>query len=177
MLFQINLRIFYSCFAFLIRDYSMLAEALKTQTIVYQMNSQPDNFKPLVLIVESNEDSRQMFKTLLEIWGYRTAESENGEDSIETAVDKCPNLILMDTSLSKMDGLTTMRRLREIDTLRGVPIVFISGHAQPEFRNFALTVGGDDFLVKPVDFNQLETVLKNLIEKSTVNKNPGGIAI
>jgi CheY-like chemotaxis protein len=43
----------------------------------------------------------------------------------------------MDTSLSKMDGLATMRRMRETDKLCGVPIVFISGHAQPEFRTFA----------------------------------------
>jgi CheY-like chemotaxis protein len=155
----------------------MLAKALMTQTMVYQMNSQLDNLKPLVLIVESNEDSRQMFKTLLEIWGFQTAESEDGEESIEAAINKCPNLILMDTSLSKMDGLTAMHRMREIDTLRGVPIVFISGHAQPEFRTFALTTGGDDFLVKPVDFNQLETVLRKLINKNTVNMNSGGMAI
>jgi len=67
--------------------------------------------------------------------------------------------------------------MREIDTLRRVPIVFISGHAQPEFRNFALSVGGDDFLVKPVDFNQLEIVLTKFIGRNTVNANSGGIMI
>jgi CheY-like chemotaxis protein len=141
------------------------------------MTNRLDNLKPLVLIVESNEDSRQMFKTLLEIWGYRTVESEDGEESIEAAVNKCPNLILMDTSLLKMDGLTAMHRMREIDNLRGIPIVFISGHAQPEFRALALTAGGDDFLVKPIDFNQLENVLKKHTEKSIVSMNHGGIAV
>jgi CheY-like chemotaxis protein len=155
----------------------MLASTLQTQARVYQMIEQPDNLKPLVLIVENDRDSREMLKTLLEIWGYRTAESEDGEESIEIALSDCPNLILMDVSLSKTDGLTTMRRMRELDTLREVPIVFISGHAQPEFRNFALTVGGDDFLVKPVDFNQLEIVLERFIKKNEVYINSGGIVV
>ncbi len=155
----------------------MLASALRTQTGIYQMIDQPDNLKPLVLIVENDQDSREMLKTLLEIWGYRTAESEDGEESIEAAISKRPNLILMDVSLSKMDGLTTMRRMREIDALRGVPVVFISGHAQPEFRNFALTAGGDDFLVKPIDFNQLKTVLERFIKKNNINVNSGGITV
>ncbi len=156
----------------------MLASRLQEQAKTYQMTDYPNNLKPLVLVVENNDDSRQMLKTLLEIWGYRVAESEDGEESIEIAVGECPNLILMDVSLSKMDGLTTVRRMREIDTLRGVPIVFISGHAQPEFRTFAMTVGGgDDFLVKPVDFNQLEIVLDRFINKNTVNINSGGITV
>lgn len=154
-----------------------MASTLQTQARVYQMIKQPDNLKPLVLIVENDRDSREMLKTLLEIWGYRTAESEDGEESIEIALSDCPNLILMDVSLTKTDGLTTMRRMRELDTLRGVPIVFISGHAQPEFRSSALTGGGDDFLVKPIDFNQLEIVLNRFIKKNEVHINSGGIMV
>lgn len=155
----------------------MLASKLQIRTSAYQMINQSENLQPLVLIVENDKDSREMLKTLLGIWGYRTAGSEDGEESIKVALRKCPNLILMDVSLSKMDGLATTRRMREIDTLRRVPIVFISGHAQPEFRNFALSVGGDDFLVKPVDFNQLEIVLTKFIGRNTVNANSGGIMI
>ena len=155
----------------------MLVSALQKQSEIYQMFDQTENLKPLVLIVENDADSREMLKTLLEIWGYRTAECADGEESIEAAISKCPNLILMDVSLSKMDGLTTVRRMREIDTLRGVPIVFVSGHAQPEFRAFALTAGGDDFLVKPVDFSQLEIILKKFINKKTVNVKFGGITV
>lgn len=142
----------------------MLTSRLQERTSIYQMTDYANNLKPLVLIVENNDDSRQMLKTLLEIWDYRVAESPDGEESIELAVGECPSLILMDVSLSKMDGLTTARRMREIDALRGVPIIFVSGHAQPEFRASAMTVG-DDFLVKPVDFNQLETVLERFINK------------
>lgn len=153
----------------------MLASNLQESTSTFQITGQPDSGKPLVLIVENHEDSRCMLKTLLEIWGYCVAESEEGDESIEAAVSKCPNVILMDISLSKTDGLSTARRMREIETLRGVPIVFISGHAQPEFRAFALALGGGDFLVKPVDFNRLEIVLKKFIQKSTANVSSGEI--
>jgi CheY-like chemotaxis protein len=155
----------------------MLAGAIKMQTNTFRVTDQSHNPRPLVLIVENDKDSREMLKTLLELWDYRTAECEDGEESIEIAVSKCPNLILMDVSLSKMDGLTTMRRIREIDALRGVPIVFISGHAQPEFRNSAITAGGDDFLVKPVDFNQLKTILERFTGENTININSGGITV
>jgi DNA-binding response OmpR family regulator len=155
----------------------MVTGAVTMQTDTYQITDQPGNLKPLVLIVENDRDSREMLRTLLEIWGYRTAECEDGEKSIEIAVNDCPNLILMDVSLSKTDGVTIMRRMREIDSLQGVPIVFISGHAQPEFRTFALTVGGDDFLVKPVDFNQLEIILKRFIGENIINVNSGGLTV
>jgi len=154
----------------------MLTGAVKMKTNNYRIADRSLGSTPLVLIVENDEDSSDMLKTLLEIWGYRTVECKDGEESIEIAVSNCPNLILMDVSLSKIDGVTIMRRMREIDSLRGVPIVFISGHAQPEFRNSALTAGGDDFLVKPVDFNQLETVLERFIGKNT-KVNSGGIVV
>jgi CheY-like chemotaxis protein len=155
----------------------MQAIRLQEPSITYHMTKPPENLKPLVLVVENHEDSRSMLKTLLEIWGYQVAECEDGDESIEAALRQCPNLILMDISLTKTDGLTTTRRMREIETLRQVPIVFMSGHAQPEFRAFALNAGGDDYLVKPVDFNQLETVVKKFIDKNTVTKNSGGILI
>lgn len=141
------------------------------------MTAPSSNLEPLVLIVENNEDSRVMLKTLLEIWGYRVAESEAGEKSVEAATDKCPNLILMDISLSKTDSLATARRMRQIDRLRDVAIVFVSGHAQPKFRSLALTLGGDDFLVKSVDFNQLEAVLKKFIRRNANNEKFGGITV
>lgn len=151
----------------------MLAKTTERADI-FQMNMQTDDSPPLVLVVEDHEGSRFMLKTLLEIWGYRVAESADGENSIAVAVSKCPDLILMNISLSKNDGLSTMCRMREIDALRSVPIIFISGHAQPEFRSHALALGGNDFLVKPVDFSRLETLLKKFIEKKATNINLGG---
>ena len=149
----------------------MLSNNLQAQpfTNFYQMSEQPSNFNPLVLIVENDADSREMLRTLLEIWGYQVAESADGDESIDIALRNCPNLILMDVSLSKTDGLTTMRRMREIDELQKVPIVFVSGHAQPEFRAFVLNAGGDDFLCKPIDFNQLEVSLNKFAGKNTSN--------
>lgn len=101
----------------------MLSGGLQKATDAYRMTASSSNLEPVVLIVENNEDSRVMLKTLLEIWGYRVAESEAGEKSVGAATDKCPNLILMDISLSKTESLTTVRRMRQIERLRDVPIV------------------------------------------------------
>lgn len=147
----------------------MLAGILQKQTGTYQMIDQSCNPKSSILLVENHDDNRSMLKTLLEIWGYRVIEAEDGDDAIRQAISKCPNLILMDISLSKTDCLATVRRMRGTEALSGVPIVFISGHAQPEFRASALAAGGDDFLVKPIDFNQLEFILKKNAANNAVS--------
>lgn len=153
----------------------MLANGIQFKTIIYPMISRSNNLKPLVLIVESSDDNREMFRVLLECWGYQTVESKFGENSIEIAAHHCPNLVLMNTSLSDMDGLAALRQMREIDALCGVPVIFISGHAQPEFRKFVLDSGGDELLVKPIDFNQLENVLNKYSAKDNSHLSYGEI--
>jgi DNA-binding response OmpR family regulator len=66
----------------------------------------------------------------------------------------------MDTGLPLMDGLAATRRMRETQALACVPVVFLSGHAEAPFRAAALEAGGDDYLVKPFEIDQLERVLE-----------------
>ena len=72
----------------------------------------------------------------------------------------------MDGSLPVLDGLATTRRIREQAALKSVPIIILSGHAEPSYRVAALAAGCDDFLVKPINFQQLKKMLgKHLDEK------------
>jgi two-component system, sensor histidine kinase and response regulator len=68
-------------------------------------------------------------------------------------------LILMDASLPRLDGLGAARRIRQLEGAGRVPIVFVSGHAEPAFRAVAREAGCDDYLVKPLDFDQLGGIL------------------
>lgn len=65
----------------------------------------------------------------------------------------------MDWSLPRTDGLTALRRTREHDELRPVPVVFVSGHAHPAWPREALAAGCCDYLVKPFEVEQLERLL------------------
>ena len=115
-----------------------------------------NTLRPLVLIVEDHDDTRSLYKYVLELHGYEIAEAKQGEDAIRLAKELHPDLILMDTNLPELDGVTATQRMREDFALHDLPIIFISGHAQPELRAAALAAGGNDYLVKPTSLSDLE---------------------
>jgi CheY-like chemotaxis protein len=119
--------------------------------------------KRLFLVVEDFEDSRFMMRQLLELAGYRVVEATDGEEAIKLAVAEQPELILMDLSLPKLDGLAATRKIRQQDGLGRVPIVAVSAHDSPGSRSEALAAGCDEYVTKPIDFDQLSTLLLRLL--------------
>lgn len=115
---------------------------------------------PLILIVEDDEDTRLMLKYLLEIWNYQVIEAMSGEEALQMALDKKPDVILMDYKLPMIDGLTTTKLIRERGELEDTVIIFVSAYSEPSVRSSALVAGGDDFLVKPINFGDLEKSLQ-----------------
>ena len=127
--------------------------------------TEPNGAGPTVLVVEDFEDNRFMMRRLLEMCGYRVVEAVNGEQAVETARTERPDLILMDLSLPKLDGLAATRRIRQTDGLGEVPIVAVSAHDTSDFHADALAAGCNEYVTKPIDFDQLESLLKKLLEK------------
>jgi two-component system cell cycle response regulator DivK len=118
-----------------------------------------------VMVVEDFEDNRFMMRRLLEMSGYRVVEAINGEQAVELAERERPGLILMDLSLPLLDGLAATRRIREHEELREVPIVAVSAHDTADFHADALAAGCNDYVTKPIDFDQLEALLERLLPK------------
>jgi CheY-like chemotaxis protein len=115
------------------------------------------------MVVEDFEDNRFMMRRLLEMSGYRVVEAINGEQAVELAQRERPHLILMDLSLPVLDGLAATRRIRQHEELRRVPIIAVSAHDTSDFHADALAAGCNDYVTKPIDFEQLETLLARLI--------------
>ncbi len=116
---------------------------------------------PLVLIVEDHEDTRFMLRTILELrGGLSIVEAENGEMATTLAESLHPDVILMDGTLPLLDGFAATRRIRELASVRDVPIVFLSGHAHPAFEAKAFAAGCTDYLVKPFALSELKRVLE-----------------
>src|SRR5258705_715696 len=63
-----------------------------------------------VLVAEDSKDTRLMLKRAFEVKGYRVVEAENGQEALEIASQRCPNLIIIDLNMPKLDGLETIRR-------------------------------------------------------------------
>jgi len=79
---------------------------------------------------------------------------------VRAAEELRPDLILMDWSMPGMDGLNAMRLIRARDSLSETPVIIISGHASPASRELALATGCSEYLVKPLDFDQLDRALR-----------------
>ncbi|HEX8709886.1 MAG TPA: response regulator [Pyrinomonadaceae bacterium] len=122
--------------------------------------------RPTVMVVEDFEDNRFMMRRLLEMSGYQVLEAINGEEAVELAYRERPSLILMDLSLPLLDGLAATRRIRQHEGLRHVPIVAVSAHDTADFHADALAAGCNDYVTKPIDFDQLEALLSRLLPKS-----------
>ena len=118
--------------------------------------------RPTVLVVEDFEDNRFMMRRLLEMSGYRVVEAVNGNQAVESAAAESPDIILMDLSLPQLDGLAATRRIRSQEGLRKVPIVAVSAHDSADFHAEALAAGCNEYVTKPIDFDQLVQLLDRL---------------
>lgn len=125
--------------------------------------------KPAILIADDNDDSRAMLRTLLEIWGYRVLEAKDGGEALRYAEIMRPDLILMDVRMPLFDGFETARRIRSSERTGTMPIIFLSGCAEQNYRNEAGDAGGNEYLVKPLDFGELERTLFMYLTESTEN--------
>jgi DNA-binding NtrC family response regulator len=123
-------------------------------------NSKPDSTSPLVLIISETEDTRVLFTTLLGCWGYRVAALEKTKQFNKVFKRRTPDLVIMDLPKFYDRGLADFCDLRKLKRARQIPVIFLSGYSQPNYRRAAMELGADDFLVKPVDFDHLEELLR-----------------
>jgi two-component system KDP operon response regulator KdpE len=104
------------------------------------------DLKPLVLLVEDEQQMRTFVRLALTSHGYRVLEVEAGAEALQQAAAHTPDLVLLDLGLPDMDGLDVTRRLREWSA---TPIIVISARGQERQKVEALDAGADDYLTKP----------------------------
>jgi len=119
--------------------------------------------KRTILVAEDSSDSREMLQVLLELKGYAVVSAADGYDAVQLAVREVPDLILMDLQLPELDGLSVAKELRLHSQLQAVPVIIISGNDPAKFRTKALSAGCDDYLLKPIDFERLDQILRERI--------------
>ena len=121
----------------------------------------PANLK--ILLVEDDEDTRYLMQLEMERRGYRVIEAEDGEKAVMLAQQEYPDIILMDLSLPRMDGLEATKQIREFDGMRAVPIVAVTAHQESDFREGAKDSGFDAYVTKPIDFDWLSELIVGLL--------------
>lgn len=119
-----------------------------------------------VLVADDNETFRQMLSSLLERAGYRTIAAADGEEALAAARLERPEVVLLDVRLPGVGGYEVCRQLRETYGEQ-LPIVFVSGErTDAPDRAAGLLIGGDDYLVKPFDPDELLARVRRLVVRS-----------
>jgi two-component system, cell cycle response regulator DivK len=108
-----------------------------------------------ILVVEDQEDNRQIVRDLLTTTDYEVIEAENGEEALAAIAKQQPDLILMDIQLPMMDGYEATRRIKADPALRAIPIIAVTSYALSGDEEKARAAGCDDFVPKPFSPRQL----------------------
>ena len=107
-----------------------------------------------VLVVEDNDAIRSLLAVLLQRRGYDVVQVAHGEEALAAAADDF-DVVLLDVGLPGMNGLEVCRRLRSQSATADIPIILLTGRAEPGDIRDGLAAGADDFLTKPFDEDEL----------------------
>lgn len=121
-----------------------------------------------VLIVDDNIKNLDLFKDFVESWGYETVTAQQGKDAISLAERYLPDIILLDVMLPGMSGYEVCRELKENTKSQHIPVVMITVLNDIADRIHGYKIGADQFLVKPVDYNELHAILDSLFGKKSM---------
>lgn len=117
----------------------------------------------LILVVEDNQDSRELVVKILRAKGYRLIEAKDGGEALQRLGEEKPDLVLMDISIPKVDGLEVTRRIRQQEHLKDIPIIALTAHAMKGDREKALDAGCDGYISKPINVRELVEQIKPFI--------------
>jgi two-component system cell cycle response regulator DivK len=116
-----------------------------------------------ILVVEDQEDNRQILRDLLGASGYEMLEAENGADALTAVASRRPDLILMDIQLPIMDGYEATRRLKADPNTKSIPIIVVTSYALSGDESKARDSGCDAYVTKPYSPRALLAKIKEFV--------------
>lgn len=119
-----------------------------------------------VLIVEDDPSTRKLMETVIRQNGFEPVTAENGQDALEVMDSKHVDIVVLDIMMPKMDGYEFTRTLRAGDC--SLPILMVSAKESIEAKRKGFLVGTDDYMVKPVDTEELILRINALMRRSKI---------
>lgn len=131
--------------------------------------------KVKVLIIEDNVQNMYMLTYLLESENYDVLQASSGPIGIDMALNKKPDIILLDIQLPKMDGYHVATELRKRDELKNIPIIAVTSYAMPGDKEKALASGATGYIEKPINpdtfVSQMESFLPSSLLQNKRNQS------
>ncbi|MCU1394009.1 MAG: alkaline phosphatase [Ilumatobacteraceae bacterium] len=122
-----------------------------------------------LLLVDDEENLRSMLEAALRYNGFEVSSTDNGRSALAMIDDAVPpDLILLDVMLPDLDGFEVCRRLRSVGST--VPVVFLSARDSTDAKVQGLTIGGDDYLVKPFSLDELVARVGTVLRRAGASR-------
>jgi len=123
----------------------------------------PTSEKPLVLIVDDNRDAADTMALLVEALGYGASVVNDGLAVVDAVRREAPALVLLDIGLPGLSGLEVAQRIRA-EIADPPPLIAVTGYGQERDRQLSFDAGFFAHVAKPLDIEQLETLLRRLLD-------------
>jgi len=121
---------------------------------------------PRILVVDDEENISFLVESALRLAGMQTLSATNGRDAIAAVASFQPHLVVLDVMLPDLSGFDILRRLR--DTGQFMPVIFLTARDSTEDRVQGLTIGGDDYMVKPFAVAELVARVQLALRRSGI---------
>ena len=124
-----------------------------------------EHWPGMILVVEDEAKLRHVMEEFLTLRGFTVCTAGSGDEALQLCERRVPATILLDIRMPGMDGLLTLKRLKI--RYPNVTIVMITGMQEEEMMGEAMALGASDYLMKPFNFQYLETVLLSKLAAGT----------
>ena len=119
-----------------------------------------------VLIVEDDPEARKVLSLILKLDGYEISTAPGGAEAVQVMTTMIPDLLLLDVMMPDMDGYQVCGWVRANPATTAVPVVMLSGKADPESVARGLEVGADEYLSKPISPSKLSAQLRSVLART-----------
>ena len=127
--------------------------------------------KKTVLVVDDEQSIRELLTFNLQKEGYDTLEAEDGVTAVDLAIEKKPDLIMLDVMLPKLDGISVCKKIRYALNISNIPIIMISAKDEESDKIVGLEMGADDYITKPFQIREVMARVKANLRKAELNTN------
>ena len=127
--------------------------------------------KRRILVVDDHEDNIELLRARLEARGYEVEGASDGQAALDAVYRACPDLILLDVMMPKMDGMEVVKRLKSDKKLPFIPVIMQTALDSTENKVEGLDAGADDYITKPINFAELEARVNSLLRIKTLQSD------
>ncbi len=119
-----------------------------------------------ILIAEDDQDIRELVVLTLQFSGFDVVPVEDGSLAVEKAKSEAFDLILMDVRMPRMTGYEACRRLKDMDSTKNIPIIFLSAKGQEQEIQTGINAGAADYILKPFAPDTLVNTINKVLSKA-----------